>query len=127
MLERGRGAIILMSSLLAVGCVATKIADPFAQTERLWPEDPSFARIALVGEFADATDLGISGSAWARIVSLTAGADKGRLIRPMAIAASGDGSRIYVADPDAACVHRFDIGKNRGETKPCWNLIAGAF
>jgi sugar lactone lactonase YvrE len=106
-------ATLLVTGLLVSACAPTPVLDPFAQTGRLWPEDPSFARIALVGEFADAADLGISGGVWARIVSLTAGSDDGRLVRPMAIAASGDGGRIYVADPDAGCVHRFDIGKNR--------------
>lgn len=104
---------LLVSALLVAACVATPVADPFAETERLWPEDPESARIALVGEFAQAADLGISGSAWARIVRLTTGGGKGGLVRPMAVAASGDGSKIYVADPDAGCVHRFDIGRNR--------------
>lgn len=105
--------MILVSSLFITGCVATPVSDPFAETERLWPEDPTVARIALVGEFSDAKDLGISGSAWSRLVSLTAGSDKDRLVRPMAVVASVDGGKIYVADPDAGCVHRFDIGRNR--------------
>jgi len=106
-------AVLLASIILFCGCAATPVADPFTQTERLWPDDPSVARIALIGEFTDATDLGISGSVWSRIVSLTAGSSIGRLVRPMAVVASDDGRRIYVADPDAGCVHRFDIGKNR--------------
>ena len=105
--------MLLIPALLVAGCATAPVADPFAETERLWPEDPSFARIALVGEFTGASDLGISGSAWARIVSWTAGGEKNRLVRPMAVTASANGSSIYVADPDAGCVHRFDVKKNR--------------
>jgi DNA-binding beta-propeller fold protein YncE len=100
-------------ALMVSGCGTTSVTDPFEQTDRVWPEAPSLARIALVGEFATPTDLGISGSVWARIVSFTAGGGEGRLVRPMAVAVSVDGRKIYVADPDAGCVHRFDIGRNR--------------
>jgi sugar lactone lactonase YvrE len=105
--------VLLLSVFLVTGCAGTTVTDPFEQAERVWPEDPSLARIALVGEFTDAADLGITGSVWARFVSLTAGGEKGRLVRPMDVTTSKDGQSIYVADPDAGCVHRFDIGKNR--------------
>jgi sugar lactone lactonase YvrE len=104
---------MLASILLFSGCVATPVPDPFMQTQRIWPDDPSLARIALVGEFTSAADLGIRGSFWTRVVSMTAGGAEGRLVRPMAVAVSRDGGKLYVADPDAGCVHRFDIGRNR--------------
>lgn len=105
--------VLLALVPLSCGCVATQVSDPFTQTQRIWPDEPAFARIALVGEFTSAVDLGISGSFWDRILSVTAGGSGGRLVRPMAVAASRDGGRIYVADPDAMCVHRFDLGRNR--------------
>ena len=57
-MHRGLG-ILLASTLLIAGCAATTVSDPFAETERLWPDDPASARIALIGEFAEAADLGI--------------------------------------------------------------------
>ena len=37
------------------------------------------------------------------------------MIRPMAVAATGDNDMVYVADPDAQCVHRYDLARARYE------------
>ena len=95
------------------GCASGVTRDHFSEQLRLWPEEPAIARIALIGEFTSAIDLGIKGSAWSRFVSVTAGRDDGVMLRPMDVAVVGGGERIYVADPEAGCVHRFDTGDNR--------------
>jgi DNA-binding beta-propeller fold protein YncE len=78
-----------------------------------WPDPPELKRIAFVGEFSSAGDLGIRESAWARFVSITAGGHRDAMIRPMAVAATVDGQVIFVADPDAQCVHRYDLRRGR--------------
>jgi sugar lactone lactonase YvrE len=87
--------------------------EPFDESLRRWPEAPDIARIEMVGEFASAADLSIGGGLWARLVSLAAGSNDGAMTRPMAVVATDKGRIIIVADPDAGCVHRFDIGKSR--------------
>jgi sugar lactone lactonase YvrE len=104
---------VLLISILATGCTANPVTEPFNESLRRWPEEPDIARIELVGEFASATDLSIDGGLWARLFSMAAGPKDGAMIRPMAVVASDNGRMIMVADPDAGCVHRFDIGRGR--------------
>jgi DNA-binding beta-propeller fold protein YncE len=73
----------------------------------VWPPEPEVARVAYVKEFSRPEDLGINKSFLQRIVGLLFGADESRLIRPMAVVAVGD--VVYVADPGAKGVHRFDL------------------
>lgn len=107
----------LISMIVAVGilqaCAATDSVDPFVEQGRSWPEDPDGPRIVHVGEFSDASDLGIRDSFWSKVVSVAAGASDKRLLRPMAVAATGDSQLIYVADADTQCVHRFDLRRSR--------------
>ena len=103
----------ILSILLVVGCAAPGPIRPFTEHLEVWPENPADARIAFVGEFTGAADLGISGSIWSRMIGLTMGRNADILVRPMAVAATLEQDKIFVADPDAGCVHRFDLGKNR--------------
>ena len=105
--------MLLLAAFVTAGCTSNVVMNPFNESLRRWPEEPDVARIELVGEFANATDLSISGGLWARLVSMTAGSNDGAMIRPMSVVATDEGRRIFVADPDKGCVHRFDLGKNR--------------
>lgn len=95
--------------MVLTGCTASPLVDPFEAEIAFWPDPPDLKRIAFVGEFSSSGDLGIRESAWARFVSITAGGQQDAMVRPMAVAASLDGKIIFVADPDAQCVHRYDL------------------
>jgi DNA-binding beta-propeller fold protein YncE len=103
----------LLVAILATGCTANSVIEPFSESLRRWPEGPDIARIEMVGEFASAAELSIGGGFWAKLVSIAVGSKDGTMIRPMAVVATDKGRMIIVADPDAGCVHRFDIGKGR--------------
>jgi len=77
----------------------------------VWPEPPDQARIELVSVFGTAADLGITRSIWARLASLITGSGDLRMARPVGVAAAG--SRIAVADPEAALVHVYDVSQHR--------------
>jgi len=77
----------------------------------VWPGPPEPARIAYVKSFSRPEDLGIGKSLLERITELFAGRRDAHLIRPMAVVA--EGGVIYVADPGARAVHRFDEGRGR--------------
>jgi sugar lactone lactonase YvrE len=98
---------------LVAGCASGPPVDPFVDEKRVWPDPPEVKRIAFVGEFSNAAELGIRESAWSRFLSITAGERNDSLLRPMAVAASDDGKVIFVADPDARCVHRYDLRRGR--------------
>jgi DNA-binding beta-propeller fold protein YncE len=57
-------------------------------------------------------DLGISKGLWQRVSELVSGGTEPRLIRPMGIAVD-EGQVVYVADPGAQAVHRFDRSRGR--------------
>lgn len=106
---------ILVASLpvLLASCVSGNPVVPFQVQGTIWPNSPDSQRIAFVGQFSRAADIGITQSVWARFVSFTAGARDNALTRPMDVATTRDHNIIFVADPDAQCVHRYDIGAAR--------------
>lgn len=106
-------SIALLPMLLLAACATTEVESPFSATGPVWPPLPQQARVAFVGEFSDQSDLGIVPTFWERVVSLTAGDDDTRMTRPMAVAATSDSRVIFVADPEAGCVHRYDLRKGR--------------
>ncbi len=99
--------------LLLAACAAGPTVDPFITEGKIWPDSPETERIAFVGEFSNAADLGLRESAWSRIISFAAGKQSNALVRPMAVATTTDGKVIFVADPDARCVHRYDLRRGR--------------
>lgn len=94
------------AALLLVACVAMPAwAEP--EPEKLvWPHGPTPPRVEFVKAFSRAADLGIGKSFVERLKDLLFGQAETRIIRPMAVVASG--GIIYVADPGARGVHRFD-------------------
>jgi sugar lactone lactonase YvrE len=104
-------SISILAFVFMTACATNDPVDPFNVPKRVWPDAPQTPRIAYLGEFSEGADLGIEGGFWSRIVAFTAGPTSDVMARPMAVAATDDGQLIFVADPEAHCVHRFDLRK----------------
>lgn len=100
-------------AMLAAACAGNIAERPLASDPKVWPEPPRVARIEFIGEFSDLDDLGVRRSLWGRAIRLVAGRESDDLVRPMAVVSSDDHKLIYVADPDAGCVHRYDLSRGR--------------
>ena len=100
----------LLGSLLALASCAPVAPKAAVETAPLvWPPDPDPPRIAYVKAFSRPADLGISRGFFQRVADVLFGGNDHRLVRPMAVVASG--GVVYVADPGAKGVHRFDQAK----------------
>jgi sugar lactone lactonase YvrE len=106
-----RAALVLIA-ILVTSCASQTVVDPFGGGGRVWPEAPSLERIEFVTEFSSLTDLGARPSTWRKILNMAAGRQVDAMVRPMAVATTGDGQIIFVADPDAHCVHRYDLQRS---------------
>lgn len=105
------GGLALCAALLG-GCPATApVAEP-ASPPRVWPEPPEAARLEYIRSFSRPEDLGIRKTFLERLAELVVGAADARLIRPMAVAETGDGV-LCVADPGAKAVQCFDLRRGR--------------
>jgi DNA-binding beta-propeller fold protein YncE len=105
--------LIAFVALALIGCTVSQQVSPFDDHGRAWPAPPDAARIQYVTQFSGPADLGIRPSFLTRLVGMAAGSEGGTMLRPMSVVATPDGQIIYVADPDARCVHRFDLGRGR--------------
>jgi len=102
----GRLTAILCAALLALaGCAPAEIK-PEAQPHLVWPDVPNPPRIEYVRAFARPDDFGIVKGFFQRLAEVFLGAADQRLVRPMAVLAVN--GHVYVADPGASGVHRFD-------------------
>ena len=110
-----RNALVvpLVAPFLLAACAGNVAVDLFDSPERIWPDSPETARFAYFGEFSTAADLGIKESFWSRVVSFATGPSREAMVQPMAVAATVDGQVIFVADPEANCIHRYDLSRNR--------------
>jgi len=104
---------VATSILTIIGCATPEPVLQVSGAGQVWPVPPEAARIQFVTEFSSPEDLGIRPSIWNRLLGVAAGPEINQMIRPMAVAATGDGQLIFVADPDARCVHRFDVRRSR--------------
>jgi DNA-binding beta-propeller fold protein YncE len=100
-------ALTCVTTLLIGGCAANPNHDTTARVSIFWPAPPAPARIEYVRSFSRPADLGIGRGFWQWLSDVFTGRQEFRLIRPMAIVVSAD-NVIYVADPGAGGVHRFD-------------------
>jgi len=80
-------------------------------SELIWPSKPSKPRIAYAGSFSNAEDLGIEKGFFKWVIEIFAGEDQNKLVTPMGIVGTYD-NILYVADPGAHGVHRFDMPNN---------------
>ncbi|MEW7987498.1 MAG: hypothetical protein AB2805_05695 [Candidatus Thiodiazotropha sp.] len=78
----------------------------------VWPSPPETARISFELSLTQPSDLGIKKGFFERFLELVVGEEDTRLIRPMAVAATA-ANVLYVADPGAKGVHRFDLSDNK--------------
>jgi DNA-binding beta-propeller fold protein YncE len=97
-------SILFVATMLS-GCALTQ-AKVVEGPPLIWPSAPDAPRIQFVRAFSRADDLGINKGFFQRLAELLFGAEESRLVRPMAVLAVGE--MIYVADPGANGVHRFD-------------------
>jgi len=73
----------------------------------VWPAPPEAPRVAYVRAFSQPEHLGITKSFFTKVYEFVVGSSDLRLIRPMAVVVTPDGT-IYVADPGSHGVQRFD-------------------
>lgn len=102
-------AIALFCLLIALGGCAPAVRPVEEQVSLVWPQSPDPPRIAFVKTFSRPDDLGITRGFFQRIADTLFGGSEAHLVRPMAVVAV-DGV-LYVADPGAKGVHRFDQPK----------------
>lgn len=100
----------LLFVALAAAC---STPEPAAPPPLAWPGEPEPARIVYVGSFTRPEDLGIRKGPLQRLSDFLFGAEPARLVRPTAVVETG--GVIYVADPGARGVHRFDRTRGRYE------------
>ena len=105
---RASAAFFLALALSACAPPAQTVGD---KTPLVWPAAPDAPRITFVKAFSRPDDLGISRGMFQRLADALFGHDESRMVRPMAVVAAGD--IIYVADPGAKGVHRFDQKNGR--------------
>ena len=100
-------ALACVLAFLISGCAANTSHDITAQHALVWPPPPAQARIAYERNFSKPADLGIARGFLQWLSDVFTGREEFHLIRPMAIVVTTD-KQIYVADPGAGGVHRFD-------------------
>ena len=112
-LNQVRATLSIVLLALTTSCaeqpqVVNKKSEPLVQS---WPAAPEKTRIEYVTSFSQPQDLGINGGTLSWVKRLLFGKRQTQLVRPMAILV--DGELIYVADPGARGVHRFDQASGR--------------
>jgi len=114
-MHRRRHTLLCLLALpgLLYACATTSGPSPFVNQGRVWPDPPDAPRITFVQSFTEPGDIGIRPGFWGRMVSVVAGSRNEAMVRPMDVVATAGGGTIYVADPDARCVHRFDVERSR--------------
>jgi sugar lactone lactonase YvrE len=100
-LFRSIGAVLLLA-----GCLSFAAAGQ-APEKLVWPQAPAPPRVEFIQSFSRPADLGIGKGFLERVKDWFFGETEAHLVRPMAVVSSG--GVIYVADPGARGVHRFDV------------------
>lgn len=97
----------LVLALMGAGCVPKRIGQ-----EVVWPATPETPRIKFVTAFQSTAELDLSASA-ALVRGLVGGGRDVSVIRPMGLALSNDGKRLYIADHllEAVLVADFEAKK----------------
>lgn len=100
-------SIVCLAGLTLNGCATDTSITSKPEQAIVWPSPPAQARIAYVRSFAKPDDLDIGRGFFRWLSDLFTGAQQNRLIRPMAVVLTAS-DQIFVADPGARGVHRFD-------------------
>lgn len=107
MAARVRAAIVTASIALALTACAKPVTEAKDGPALVWPPEPDAPRVAFVKSFSRPEDLGMSRGFFQRLAEVLFGGIESHLVRPMAVVAVG--GVLYVADPGAKGVHRFDL------------------
>lgn len=91
---------------LALAACAPIVDKPEGSPPLVWPAAPADPRLIFVKAFSRPEHLGVSRGFFQRLADVLFGGTESRLVRPMAVVAVG--GTLYVADPGAKGVHRFD-------------------
>lgn len=81
----------------------------------VWPGPPAEARVELLGTIERDFTRGVDGArriTWQRVLWGEESSNPG-LVTPQAVAVHADGTRLAIADPNAACVHVLKLETNR--------------
>lgn len=105
MAPKNHTAHALIALVLLCACAPAPLK-PEDQAPLVWPDLPDPARIAFVRQFSRPDDFGITKGFFQGLAELLIGGTEARLIRPMAVVANN--GVVFVADPGANGVHRFD-------------------
>lgn len=104
-------AALAILSCLVLGACAPLPPQP-APAPLVWPDEVDVPpRIAFVSAFATPAEFGIARTWLERLGDLLFGASEARLVRPLGVLAVKE--TVYVADPGARGVHRFDRSAGR--------------
>jgi sugar lactone lactonase YvrE len=108
---RAKRGVAAMAMLLVLSSCAPMSSKPKDVAPLTWPEAIDVpARIAFVDAFSRPEEFGIEKGFFQRLGEFLFGASEARTVRPMAVVAVK--GVVFVADPGAKGVHRFDpIGK----------------
>ncbi len=102
-------AVLLLAAV--GGCATPTEVKPDVPLPRLvWPQAPETTRIEFVRTFSSSRDLGLTKNFLRRVVDFIFGETPQGLLRPSAVLEIG--KVMYVADPGARGVHRFDRASN---------------
>lgn len=97
---------VLASAMLA--CMAVDKSVDEKSFKRVWPAEPAQPRVIYDRAFSNSESFGINKGFWAWLFEIFTGPDDIQMVRPMAVVSSAD-DVVYVADPGAKGVHRFDM------------------
>jgi len=106
------GSIVIALTLSGCTSSAPRPVQPGPVAGQVWPSPPAEPRIRLLRIFSAPDDLGIKKGFFQKLGEFFAGGSDYRLIRPMSVLVGEEGA-IYVADPGAKGVHRFDMKRGR--------------
>ncbi|MBI4584468.1 MAG: 6-bladed beta-propeller [Planctomycetes bacterium] len=107
--RRAIRAAFLFLAAVPWGCAELEPIFPPRDPPLVWPSGGDPARFAYIGAIGGEADLKRPRSFWSRLLGLVAGIEPPAALRS-AHGVAVSGSRIlYVSDPDARCVHRFDL------------------
>lgn len=111
MIRRFMG-LALAAGLLLTGC-QTPVHDRDAEVQPplVWPPAPDAARITFVRAIRRPDDLGIHKNFFEQLRDVVFGGSEAKLVRPMAVVESA--GTLFVADPGARGVHRFNTVDGR--------------
>ncbi len=108
----GQAGVLLLSALILTACTgpAQQSAQSVETAPLVWPEPPEAARVVHVSSLLSPKDFGITDGPFSILTRILFGEKQLRLVRPMAVVVSNN--TVFVADPGAKGVHRFDKASN---------------